>query len=128
MRKLWKISACASVLLGNAVATHELFAASMADFEGKWSIRIVVSSGPCHKLPGWRYKLSIRNGFLSPAEQSGSIVVNGKVDNSGKVSATAQRGGDRAIGTGMLTSQNGSGTWSSKSRGCSGTWTARKAS
>jgi hypothetical protein len=98
--------------------------APAAQFDGAWSVRIVIQEGPCVKPPGYRYPVRIDKGVVKSNSGDSGTIVNGRVDANGMVRASVTRGADRASGMGRLGGDNGSGMWSSSTRHCSGSWTA----
>jgi len=99
-------------------------AASVAQFDGNWSVSIVTDSGSCDR--GYLYALRIANGRIY--YDNPSFNVNGVVNARGQVSVTVSAGGQSASGTGRLSRDYGQGTWSGRSAAdqCSGHWEAER--
>jgi hypothetical protein len=99
--------------------------ARTADFDGNWSVLVITESGTCDAA--YRYGVSVENGTVRYRGESG-IDVRGTVDDSGHVSVTIGRGDQRAEGTGRLTVDSGTGTWSGSSTtsNCRGRWEAER--
>ncbi len=112
-----------AVLIGFASAGREAPAAS--NFDGDWSVVIITEAGTCDRA--YRYPVKVVNGQMKYSGEA-NVALTGRVDQSGKLSATVQRGEQSAKGSGRLTSSAGSGTWSGKSSttDCSGRWEAEK--
>lgn len=115
----------AALLFSAATISEAKQPGARSTFDGEWSVSIVTESGACDR--GYRYRVRIIDGQLQYAGE-GSFQVSGRVQNTGAVSVTVSRGGDRATGAGKLSKDEGSGTWSgrSSSGACSGTWTAER--
>jgi len=92
--------------------------ASVASFDGKWSVHISAASSSCGN--GKTVSIGIRNGQVS----SSTVSASGRVADAGNISVTLATGLKKATGFGHLSATSGSGTW----RGalCSGTWTASR--
>jgi len=100
-------------------------ARAQAGFDGAWSILIVTEAGECDRA--YRYSVQIAQGHIN-YDGSAGVEVTGSVDRSGHVSASVQRGGQGAAGTGRLSGNRGRGTWRGKSSTgqCSGYWEAER--
>ena len=100
-------------------------ARAQAGFDGAWSILIVTESGECDRA--YRYAVQIDHGHINYDGTAG-VELTGNVDRNGRVSATVQRGGQGANGTGRLSGNRGRGTWQGKSSTgqCSGYWEAQR--
>jgi len=100
-------------------------AARTSNFDGNWSVLVITESGTCDAA--YRYGVSVQNGAVHYRGESG-IAVSGSVDDSGRVSVAIGRGDQRAEGSGRLTADSGSGTWSgsSQSSRCRGRWEAER--
>jgi hypothetical protein len=96
-----------------------------AGFDGLWTILIVTEAGECDRA--YRYAVQIDHGRMVYDGGAG-VDLTGTVDRSGRVSATVQRGGQGAVGTGRLSGDRGRGTWQGKSSSsqCSGYWEAER--
>jgi hypothetical protein len=100
-------------------------ARAQAGFDGLWTILIVTEAGECDRA--YRYGVQIDHGRIVYDGTAG-VELTGTVDQSGRVSATVQRGEQGATGTGRLTGGRGRGTWRGKSSAslCSGYWEAER--
>jgi len=109
----------ALVLMGAPQAAHA------ASFDGNWSVVIITDSGTCDRA--YRYPVRVVNGQIRYQGEAG-VLINGRVDASGRLKATISRGDSRASGTGRLSRSSGAGTWSGKSSNqvCSGHWQAER--
>jgi hypothetical protein len=99
--------------------------ARAASFDGTWSVVVITESGTCDRA--YRYPVRVVKGQIKYEGEAG-INIQGRVDGSGKLSATISRGDQSASGHGRLSRTSGSGTWSGKSKTstCSGRWEAEK--
>ena len=115
----------AGLVLGATLLPLATAAARTADFDGNWSVLVITESGSCDAA--YRYGVNVANGAVHYRGESG-IDVAGSVDDSGRVKVTIGRGQQSAEGTGRLTANSGSGTWtghSTESR-CQGRWEAER--
>jgi len=96
-----------------------------AAFDGGWSVLIVTEKGTCDRA--YRYPVKIQNGAVGYAG-SASFTVSGQVGDNGAVTVMVARGNQSAKGTGRMSGNDGSGTWTAGSGECSGTWTAERRS
>jgi hypothetical protein len=96
-----------------------------ASFDGGWSVLIVTEKGTCDRA--YRYPVKIQNGAVGYAG-SASFTVSGQVGDNGAVTVTVARGNQSAKGTGRMSGNDGSGTWTAGSGECSGIWTAERRS
>jgi hypothetical protein len=98
--------------------------ASVAQFDGNWSVSIVTDSGSCDR--GYRYALRIADGRIY--YDNPSFNINGQVNARGQVSVTVSAGGQSASGTGRLSRDYGEGIWIGRSASdqCSGHWEAER--
>jgi hypothetical protein len=112
-----------ATLAGLALTTGQTPAAS--NYDGQWSVLIITENGECDRA--YRYPVTVTNGVLSYEGEAG-VTLSGKVDASGKINATIQRGEQSANGSGRLSAAKGSGTWKGKSStsACTGTWQAER--
>lgn len=96
-----------------------------ASFDGNWSVVVITETGTCDRA--YRYPVRVVNGQIRYEGEAG-IEISGRVDGSGKLSATISRGEQSAKGSGRLARAKGSGTWSGKSTTsvCSGRWEAER--
>jgi len=114
---------------GMALGVASLFLASAsartADFDGNWTVLVITESGTCDAA--YRYGVTVQNGNVRYRGESG-IDVRGSVDDRGRVRVAIGRGEQHAEGTGQLSQDNGSGTWSgnSSASGCRGRWEAER--
>jgi hypothetical protein len=117
------ISLSIAALLALAAAGRTVNAAP--SFDGDWSVVVITEAGECDRA--YRYPVKVVNGSIRYEGEAG-ITVSGRVDQNGKMSASVQRGEQRADGTGKLSGTSGAGTWTGKSRTsqCSGRWEAEK--
>ena len=116
--------AAAAILAASAVpASAPAFARS--NYDGQWSVLIVTQKGTCDRA--YRYPVRVTNGVLKYQGEAG-VEISGRVDPSGKINATVQRGDQSANGSGRLSSSSGAGTWTGKSSttACAGRWEAEK--
>lgn len=99
--------------------------AQAAPFDGNWSVVVITESGTCDRA--YRYPVRVVNGQIKYEGEAG-IAISGRVDGSGKLSATISRGEQSAKGSGRLSRASGAGTWSGKSSTsvCSGRWEAER--
>ena len=99
--------------------------ARTADFDGNWSVLVITESGNCDAA--YRYGVTVDNGIVRYRGESG-IDVRGSVDDRGRVRVAIGRGEQRAEGTGQLSQDSGSGTWtgSTSTNGCRGRWEAER--
>jgi hypothetical protein len=108
----------ATAVSGTAPATK-----AGSAYDGNWSVVIRASGGGECKTTSLPLRISNGsvgyNGYL-PASVSGSVRDNGSV----RVSVSG--GGRSANGSGLLSGNSGSGTWTSPSSECSGTWVASR--
>jgi hypothetical protein len=112
-----------ALLAGLTVAARQTPAAS--NFDGQWSVLIITENGTCDRA--YRYPVKVANGVLSYEGEAG-VAISGRVDASGKLNATVQRGEQSANGSGKLSASSGSGKWTGKSTtsACTGRWEAEK--
>src|SRR4051794_2483679 len=107
------------------VGTTPTAARAQAGFDGLWTILIVTEAGECDRA--YRYGVQIDHGRIVYDGTAG-VELTGTVDQSGRVSATVQRGEQGATGTGRLSGGRGRGTWRGRSSAsqCSGYWEAER--
>jgi hypothetical protein len=112
-----------AILAGTALGTSQTPAASA--YDGQWSVLIITEAGTCDRA--YRYPVRVVNGVLSYEGEAG-VEISGRVDPSGRIKATVQRGEQSANGSGRLSSSSGTGTWKGKSSttACAGRWEAEK--
>jgi hypothetical protein len=96
-----------------------------SNFDGNWSVLIITENGDCDRA--YRYPVRVVNGQLRYEGEAG-VTISGRVDGSGRISATVSRGEQSANGSGRLSPSSGSGTWKGKSSttACAGRWEAEK--
>lgn len=94
-------------------------------FDGTWSVLVVTETGSCDRA--YRYSVRIAQGTVSYEGEAG-ITLTGGVDAGGRVAITLSRGQQGARGSGRLSGDEGSGTWSGQSSTsqCSGYWEAER--
>jgi hypothetical protein len=102
-------------------------APAASNFDGNWSVLVITENGTCDRA--YRYPVRVVNGVLSYEGEAG-VTISGRVDQSGRMNATVQRGEQSANGSGRLSSSSGTGTWKGKSSttACAGRWEAEKRS
>ena len=112
-----------ALLGGLTLAARQTPAAS--NFDGQWSVLIITEAGTCDRA--YRYPVKVVKGVLSYEGEAG-VAISGRVDASGRLNATVQRGEQSANGSGKLSASSGSGKWTGKSNGsaCAGRWEAEK--
>ncbi|HEY2138342.1 MAG TPA: hypothetical protein VGH49_20825 [Xanthobacteraceae bacterium] len=93
------------------------------NFDGKWSVVIVTTKGDCDRA--YRYPIAINGASLINAGDT-AFDISGKVQGNGAVTVKVSYGDKSAMGSGRLTSDSGSGSWSGGS--CAGVWTAERRS
>jgi hypothetical protein len=82
-------------------------------FDGLWSVSIVTEKGACDR--GYRYPVRITNGVLANAG-SVNISIVGKVQPTGAITVIVSAAGKSANGTGRLSGDECSGTWTAERR------------
>lgn len=99
-------------------------ASGVAQFDGNWSVSIVTDSGECDR--GYRYALRIAGGKIY--YDNPSFDISGQVNPGGQVRVVVRAGSQAAVGTGRLSRDYGTGTWSGQSATsrCSGHWEAER--
>jgi hypothetical protein len=112
-----------AILAAMALTARETPAASA--YDGQWSVLIITEAGTCDRA--YRYPVKVVNGVLRYEGEAG-VEISGRVDPSGRIKATVQRGNQSANGSGRLTASSGTGTWKGKSSTttCAGRWEAEK--
>lgn len=125
MRAVRRFALLPALILLLATAWQPQRRAAAASFDGNWSVVVITDEGSCDRA--YRYPVRVVNGELRYEGEAG-ISVSGRVDGSGRLSATISRGEQSASGSGRLTQRVGSGTWSGKSKtsACSGRWQAER--
>lgn len=113
----------AAGLIAAATALMPVGGFAMPRYDGVWSVSIVTKKGDC--IASYRYPMRIANGVLG---NGGDIALNisGRVAGDGAVRVSVSHGDTRAIGSGRLAANSGSGSWRTTS--CSGSWTAERRS
>jgi hypothetical protein len=94
-----------------------------ATYDGAYSVLLTTHRGNCDKV--YRFPVNVSDGRVFYAGQTGAVAT-GKVDASGRVSATIRYGEDELRANGRITPGFGEGRWTSPTRRCSGEWTADK--
>jgi hypothetical protein len=99
-------------------------AAGVTQFDGTWSVSIVTDSGECDR--GYRYALRIAGGRIY--YDNPSFDISGQVNAGGYVRVVVRAGSQEASGTGRLSRDYGTGSWSghSPTSRCSGHWEAER--
>jgi hypothetical protein len=99
-------------------------APGVSQFDGNWSVSIITDSGECDR--GYRYALRIAGGKIY--YDNPSFDISGQVNPGGQVRVVVKAGSQVAVGTGRLSRDYGTGTWSgqSPSSHCSGHWEAER--
>jgi hypothetical protein len=94
-------------------------------YDGNWRVSIQPRDGDCQAS---QIPLKIDNGRLGYSGYV-PVSVSGSVGGNGSVSVSVKAGSRSARGSGQLSGNSGSGTWTggSASSACSGTWTASRA-
>jgi hypothetical protein len=112
-----------AILAASAATASRPPAAS--NFDGEWSVVIITEAGTCDRA--YRYPVRVVNGQVRYDGEAG-VTLSGRVDASGRLNATVQRGDQSANGSGRLSSSSGSGTWTGRSSttSCAGRWEAEK--
>jgi hypothetical protein len=123
--RVFKRFLCALALVAAAVPGAVPVSARAASFDGLWSVLVITDKGDCDR--GYRYALRVKDGRVHYDGEAG-ITVNGRVAANGRVTVSIGRGEQRASGTGRLSGNHGTGTWSGRSptSACSGHWEAEK--
>jgi hypothetical protein len=120
-----------SILFAAAVLAAPSWTASaapatpgMTQFDGNWSVSIITDSGECDR--GYRYALHITGGRVT--YDNPSFDISGQVNTRGQIRVVVRAGSQEAVGTGRLSRDYGTGTWSGKSptSRCSGHWEAER--
>jgi hypothetical protein len=93
------------------------------NFNGIWSVAIVTTRGDCERA--YRYPIAISGTRLVNAGSAG-VDISGTVRANGAVAVRVSYGDKSARGSGRLTSNSGSGSWSGGA--CAGVWTAERQS
>ncbi len=98
---------------------------AQANLDGSWSVLIITESGECDRA--YRYAIRIKGGQIIYEGETG-ITLTGRVDGNGQLTATVQRGEQRATGSGRLAGSSGTGTWKGQSNtgACGGRWEAER--
>jgi hypothetical protein len=115
---------CAPVLAAALIfCAGEVSAAS--SFDGRWSVLVITEAGDCDRA--YRYPVEIMNGRITYAGDV-NIDLAGRVDRNGRLSASIRRADQSAKGSGRLSGNSGSGTWTGQSptMQCSGRWEAER--
>jgi hypothetical protein len=112
-------------LFAIALVSSASRAPAASNFDGQWSVVIITEAGNCDRA--YRYPVKVMNGEMKYEGEAG-ITLTGRIDASGRLNATVQRGEQSATGSGRLSSSSGAGTWTGKSAttACNGRWEAEK--
>ena len=115
---------CAGVLAATSVLGVAATSRAGSAYDGRWNV--VINSGSAECRAG-AIPLKIENGSVGyngyvPVRVSGSVAGNGAV------TVRVSSGGRNASGSGHLSGDSGTGTWSGSASdtSCSGTWTAHR--
>jgi hypothetical protein len=92
-------------------------------FDGKWSVVIMTTKGDCDRA--YRYPVAITGTSLVNAGDA-AFDISGKVQGNGAITVKVSYGEKSAMGSGRLTSDSGTGSWTGGS--CAGIWTAERRS
>ncbi len=116
----------AAVLVGGGdadAARARRAAASVAAFDGTWSVTVFTTAGPCDA--SYRFPIQIAGGRVFSRDISG---VNGRVTARGAVQVAIRQGDRAASGAGRLVGNSGAGRWNgySSSGRCTGQWQATR--
>lgn len=113
----------AAGFIAAATALFPVGGFAMPRYDGVWSVSIVTKKGDC--IASYRYPMRIANGVLG---NGGDVALNisGRVASDGAVRVSVSHGDTRAIGSGRLAANSGSGSW--RTAACSGSWTAERRS
>src|SRR5258708_40040987 len=127
MRKRTMILATALLampLTAASAAPAARAAPSVTQFDGNWSVSIVTDAGECDR--GYRYALRIAGGRIY--YDNPSFDISGQVNPAGQVRVVVRAGSQEAVGTGRLSREYGTGTWSGQSPTSrpSGHWEAER--
>jgi hypothetical protein len=97
---------------------------SVAQFDGNWSVSVITDNGTCDR--GYRYALHIQNGRIF--YDNPNFNVSGSVDARGNVRVSVGAGSQQAVGTGRMSRDYGTGSWTGRSAmdQCSGHWDAER--
>lgn len=106
----------AAALLALSVAA----APAATPYDGAWNVVIITQAGDCDTA--YQYPLRIDNGKVL-YDGSGSFSMSGNVGSGGAVTVSIALGERKASGSGRLSSNAGTGKWTSTT-GCSGRWEA----
>lgn len=125
MPRIAVVLARTAVALSAALLLLASASARTASFDGNWTVLVITESGTCDAA--YRYGVTVDNGIVRYRGESG-IDVRGSVDDHGRVRVAIGRGEQRAEGTGQLSQDGGSGTWtgSSSTNRCRGRWEAER--
>jgi hypothetical protein len=116
----------------HAFATTSIFlfhplepVSAQAIFDGSWSVLIITDTGECDRA--YRYGIHIKGGRIIYDGEAG-VALTGRVDANGQLTATVERGEQRANGSGRLVGSSGAGTWKGQSNtgSCGGRWEAER--
>ena len=100
-------------------------AQARSPYDGSWNVAVYGQAGACQ---GGFYQLSVQivNGNILYV--GGDASVSGRVSSSGAVAVGISTADSRAVGSGRLSRNSGSGTYrgQSSSGACAGTWTGQR--
>ena len=121
-QKAFRRTTLAFATLGIVAATAAA-AQGTKGFDGKWSVVIMTTKGDCDRA--YRYPVAINGTSLVNAGDA-AFDISGKVQGNGAVTVKVSYGEKSAMGSGRLTSDSGTGSWTGGS--CAGVWTAERRS
>ena len=118
----WPLMAVFALALASSASRA---APAASNFDGQWSVVIITEAGDCDRA--YRYPVKVMNGEMKYEGEAG-ITLTGRIDASGRLNATVQRGEQSATGSGRVSASSGTGTWTGKSATtvCNGRWEAEK--
>jgi hypothetical protein len=117
------VRALALATMMGATAYAAMPAQAKTNFDGNWSVVIITEKGTCDR--SYRYPIRINGGTVGYAGES-SFDVSGRVGPNGSVTVSVAKGDRRANGSGKLSGDYGTGSWTGGE--CSGTWQAERRS
>jgi hypothetical protein len=126
---MFRVRAIITILLSAAIILAASSAFSASQCVGRWRVVISPSSGTCDPNERSRAILVRENGQLEIENPSTEFQLSGSVSGCQTVSLVITRGSEVAKGSGRITGEEASGTWTvtrPQSRQCSGTWYAKQ--
>ena len=121
----FRTAVLAGALACAGIAAPAGTAVARSSYDGSWSVLIVTRSGTCERA--LRYDVQISNGYVLNGGE-GSVNLQGRVAPNGAVRVSVSAGGQRADGSGRLSSGRGSGLWRGQGSAgtCAGIWQAER--